>query len=171
LPHFSRGWQDEAIQRRYIEAMLGYWGNPANNPISSVYAAPMIDMDEAAVWTWDARPYPDFPARIDIWTDAPNWRLGHWLNGRLGAVGLGSLVRELCRRAGLDDSLIDVTDLSEMVPGFVISALESPRASISVLARHFGFDAVESDGIIRFTTTCGCGSYRQPPISPAWRNV
>jgi len=150
LPYFSRGWQDEATQRRYIEAMLGYWGDPANNPVSTVYTAPMIDMGEAAVWTWDARPYPDFPARIDIWTDAPNWRLGHWLTGRLGAVGLGALVRELCRRAGLPDSLIDVGDLSDMVPGFVISALESPRASTSVLARHFGFDAVESDGVIRF---------------------
>lgn len=150
LPYFSRGWQDEAIQRRYIEAMLGYWGDAANNPTSSIYAGPMIDMGEAAVWTWDARPYPDFPARDDIWTDAPNWRLGHWLTGRLGAVGLGALVRELCRRAGLEDSLIDVSALSDTVPGFVISALESPRASISVLARHFGFDAVESDGVIRF---------------------
>ena len=152
LPHFSRGWQDEAIQRRYIEAMLGYWGDATNNPVSTVYTAPMIDMDEAAVWTWDARPYPDFPARIDVWADAPNWRLGHWLNGRLGAVGLGALVRELCRRAGLDDNLIDVSELSDTVPGFVISALESPRASISVLARHFGFDAVESGGVIRFVT-------------------
>jgi hypothetical protein len=87
LPHFSRGWQDEAIQRRYIEAMLGYWDDAANNPTSSVYAAPMIDMNEAAVWTWDARPYPDFPAREDVWADAPNWRLGHWLNGRLGLWG------------------------------------------------------------------------------------
>ena len=152
LPHFSRGWQDEAIQRRYIEAMLGYWGDPANNPTSSVYAAPMINTDEAAVWTWDARPYPDFPVREDIWADSPNWRLGHWLNGRLGAVGLGALVRELCRRAGLEDSLIDVSELSDTVPGFVISALESPRASISTLARHFGFDAVESGGVIRFVT-------------------
>ena len=152
LPHFSRGWQDEAIQRRYIEAMLGYWGDPANNPTSNVYAAPMIDMGEAAVWTWDARPYPDFPAREDVWADAPNWRLGHWLNGRLGAVGLAALVRELCRRAGLDDALIDVSEISDTVPGFVISALESPRASISTLARHFGFDAVESGGIIRFVT-------------------
>ncbi len=152
LPYFSRGWQDEAIQRRYIEAMLGYWGDPANNPSSSVYTAPMIDMGEAAVWTWDARPYPDFPARDDVWADAPNWRLGHWLNGRLGAVGLGALVRELCRRAGLDDVLIDVSALSDTVPGFVISALESPRASISTLARHFGFDAVESGGVIQFVT-------------------
>jgi len=152
LPHFSRGWQDEAIQRRYIEAMLDYWGDPAKNPVSTVYTASMIDMDEAAVWTWDARPYPDFPAREDVWVDAPNWRFGHWLNGRLGAVGLGALVRELCRRAGLDTSLIDVSELADVVPGFVILALESPRASISTLARHFGFDAVESGGIIRFVT-------------------
>ncbi|OUS03950.1 hypothetical protein A9Q96_16675 [Rhodobacterales bacterium 52_120_T64] len=152
LPHFSRGWQDEAIQRRYIEAMLGYWGDPLKNPVSTVYAAQMINMGGAAVWTWDARPYPDFPAREDVWTDAPNWRLGHWLNGRLGAVGLGALVRELCLRAGLQDNLVDVSELSDVVPGFVIAALESPRASISGLARHFGFDAVESGGVIRFVS-------------------
>jgi len=32
----------------------------------------------------------------------------------------------------------------------VITALEAPRASISTLARHFGFDAIESEGRIRF---------------------
>lgn len=32
----------------------------------------------------------------------------------------------------------------------MISALESPRRSIDVLARHFGFNAVESEGKIRF---------------------
>jgi len=132
--------------------MLGYWGDPANNPTSSVYTAPMIEMGEAAVWTWDARPYPDFPARADIWADALNWQFGHWLNGSLGSVGLGALVRELCRRTGLDDTLIEVSELSDTVPGFVISALESPRASIAVLAHHFGFDAVESGGVIQFVT-------------------
>lgn len=152
LPYHSRGRQDEAIQRCYIEAMLGYWGDPAKNPVSTSYAGPMLDMGEAAVWTWDARPFPDFPARVDVWADAPNWRFGHWVNGRLGVVGLGSLVRLLCRRAGLENDLIDVSSLSEIVSGFVIPALESPRASIAVLARHFGFDAVESGGIIRFVT-------------------
>ena len=34
--------------------------------------------------------------------------------------------------------------------GYLISALESPRASIAPLARQFGFDAVESEGMIRF---------------------
>ncbi|MDN5933065.1 MAG: hypothetical protein L0I24_18700, partial [Pseudonocardia sp.] len=61
----------------------------------------MITTAETAAWTWDARPYPAFPSRSDVWTDADNWRLGHWLNGRLGSVSLRSLVRELCRRAGL----------------------------------------------------------------------
>ncbi len=152
VPYFSRGWQDEAIQRQYLRAMLGYWGDVAKNPSSTGYSGTMIDMGNAAVWTWDARPYPDFPARADVWADAPNWRLGHWLNGRLGTVGLATLVRELCMRAGLDPALIDTSDLFDIVAGYAITALESPRASISTLARHFGFDAVESGGVIRFVT-------------------
>ena len=106
----------------------------------------MITTAETAAWTWDARPYPAFPARSDVWTDADNWRLGHWLNGRLGSVSLGSLVRELCRRAGLPDDQIDASALADVVHGYLISALESPRASIAPLARQFGFDAVESEG-------------------------
>ncbi len=152
LPYFSRGWQDEAVQRAYVEATMGYWGDAARNPVSNVYGAPMIETGEAALWTWDARPYPDFPARSDVWSDAANWRLGHWMGGRLGQVSLGALVRDLCRAAGLDDSLVDVSELSDIVPGFTVAALESPRASIAVLARHFGFDAVESGGRIVFRT-------------------
>ena len=85
--------------------------------------------------------YPFFPQATDIWSDGPNWRLGHWLTGRLGAVSLAALVRRLCLRAGLADTLIDVSGLWGAVEGYVITALESPRASISMLAQHFGFDA------------------------------
>jgi len=150
LPYFSRGWRDDAVQRRFLEAVLGYWAEPANNPTSSVYGGRMITTAETAAWTWDARPYPAFPARSDVWTDADNWRLGHWLNGRLGSVSLGALVRELCRRAGLPDSQIDASALADVVHGYLITAIESPRASIAPLARQFGFDAVESEGVIRF---------------------
>jgi hypothetical protein len=150
LPYFSRGWRDDAVQRRFLEAALGYWAEPANNPVSGVYSGRMIATAETAAWTWDARPFPAFPARSEVWTDADNWRLGHWLNGRLGSVSLGSLVRELCRRAGLPDDQIDVSALADVVHGLVVTAIESPRASIAPLARHFGFDAVESEGVIRF---------------------
>ena len=86
----------------------------------------------------------------DVWTDGLNWQLGHWLTGRLGAVSLAALVRHLCLRAGMSEILIDVSGLWGAVEGYVISALEAPSASISTLARHFGFDAVESEGCIRF---------------------
>ncbi len=105
---------------------------------------------ECAAWTWDARPYPFFPALSDVWTNGPNWRLGHWLTGPLGAVSLAALVRHLCLRAGLPEDRIDVTGLWGAVEGYAITALESPRESIATLSRRFGFDAVETEGVIRF---------------------
>jgi hypothetical protein len=149
-PYFSRGWRDDAIQRAYLEATYLFWGASTNNPLSSVYGNRMVHVPECAAWTWDARPYPFFPELTDVWTDGPNWRLGHWLTGRLGAVSLAALVRHLCLRAGMPEELIDVSGLWGAVEGYVISALEAPRASISTLARHFGFDAVESEGRIKF---------------------
>ncbi|KGJ14312.1 baseplate multidomain protein megatron [Paracoccus sanguinis] len=150
LPYFSRGWRDDAIQRAYLEATYSWWGTPANNPVSSEYGGRMVDIAGSAAWTWDARPYPFFPELSDIWADGENWRLGHWLTGRLGAVSLAALVRHLCLRAGLPEAWIDTSALTGAVDGYVISALESPRTSITMLARHFGFDAVESEGRIRF---------------------
>jgi hypothetical protein len=150
LPHFSRGWRDDAIQRAYLEATYLWWGELANNPVSSVYGQRMVRVPECAAWTWDARPYPFFPELGDVWTDGPNWRLGHWLTGRLGAVSLAALVRHLCLQAGLAEDRIDVSGLWGAVEGYTVTALESPRASITTLARHFGFDAVETGGRIRF---------------------
>ncbi|MDA3888201.1 MAG: glycoside hydrolase TIM-barrel-like domain-containing protein [Allgaiera sp.] len=149
-PHFSRGWRDDAVQRAYLEATYLWWGEAANNPVSLVYGGRMVHVPECAAWTWDARPYPFFPALTDVWTDGANWRLGHWLTGRLGAVSLAALVRHLCLRAGMPESRIDVTGLWGAVEGYAIGALESPRASITTLSRHFGFDAVETEGVIRF---------------------
>jgi uncharacterized phage protein (TIGR02218 family) len=86
LPYFSAGREDAAMQRSFLEATLSYW-NPSNgsNPTSSVYGTPMIEWDRISVWTWDARPFPAFPARTDVWGDAANWALGHWINGRVYA--------------------------------------------------------------------------------------
>ncbi len=150
FPYFSRGWRDDAIQRAYLEASYLWWGTPANNPISTEYGGRMVDIANSAAWTWDARPYPFFPQLGGLWADGENWRLGHWLTGRLGAVSLAALVRQLCLRAGLPEAWVDVSGLTGAVDGYVISALESPRTSITMLARHFGFDAVESEGRIRF---------------------
>jgi len=63
---------------------------------------------------------------------------------------LAALVRHLCVRAGMPEARIDVTGLWGALEGYAIGALESPRASITTLSRHFGFDAVETEGVIQF---------------------
>jgi hypothetical protein len=50
----------------------------------------------------------------------------------------------------MPEALIDVSGLWGAVEGYAITALEAPRSSISTLARHFGFDAIETEGMIRF---------------------
>lgn len=150
VPYHSRGWRDDDIQRAYIEALLPYWQDAANNPTSGVYAGPMVDVANSSAWAWDARPYPHFPSLESVWSDGENWRLGHWLTGRIGSQSLPALVSALCERAGMPTDQIDVSSLRGSVEGFAISALESARASISICATHFGFDATESLGKIKF---------------------
>lgn len=148
FPYFSRGARDDFIQRCYIEALYLYWAD--NNPVSGVYDGPMLEMGDLSIWTWDARPYPTFPARSDIWGDWENWNLGHWLTGRLGASSLAAVVRDICQRAGLDNSLMNVSGLAGLVPGYRIEAIESARASLEPLARYYAFDSAETGGVIQF---------------------
>jgi hypothetical protein len=171
LPYFSRGWRDDAIQRAFLEAPYSWWANRRTTR-SRPYGGRMVRVPECAAWTWDARPYPFFPELGDVWTDGPNWRLGHWLTGRLGAVSLAALVRHLCLRTGLPESRIDVSGLWGAVEGYTITALESPRTSITVLARHFGFDAVESGGRIRFLMRerGPVGTVAPDDLAAAWRS-
>ncbi len=150
LPYFSRGWRDDAIQRAYLEATYLFWGDGANNPVSSVFGGRMVEVADCAAWTWDARPYPFFPELTDVWSDGENWRLGHWLTGRLGSASLAALVRDLCLRAGLTADQIDVSGLWGAVEGYAVTGIEAPRNALTTLGRHFGFDAVESEGVLRF---------------------
>lgn len=148
VPYFSRGARDDLIQRRYLESVLDYWDpSGANNPASGVYTGKMIDTARAFIWTWDARPYPDFPLRETVWSDGPNWRYGHWIEGRVGAVSLSALVAALAAPHKND---IDVAGLTGLVQGYVVDRPMSPRAAIEPLAAAFHFDAVESEGVIRF---------------------
>ena len=133
---------------RFLEAVLGYWGEPANNPLSGVYAGRMITTAETAAWTWDARPFRrSRPGRrLDRRRQLAARALA---NGRLGSVSLGawcasSAAAPGCRRS---DRRLGARRRRARLPDL---ALESPRASIAPLARQFGFDAIESEGMIRF---------------------
>ncbi|NHF72087.1 baseplate multidomain protein megatron [Paracoccus xiamenensis] len=152
LPHYSSGRRDDAMQAAYIRAMTRYWGDAENNPIGR-YGGRMIDMSRAHVWCWDARPFPAFPGRTDLWSDGPAWDRGHWLNGRAGAAPLASVVADICAAAGVTS--FDVSGLSGVVRGYVASAGETPRQTLQPLMLAYGFDAVERDGKLRFTMRDG----------------
>ena len=69
LPHGSTGARDDLIQRRALEAWLTHFApGSASNPVSPAYGGPMVD-PRIGLWTWDARPYAEFPARESGWAD------------------------------------------------------------------------------------------------------
>ncbi len=80
-PRYSLGVRDDLVQRLFLESTITHWRD--TNETSPVYGGDMIDLGRLSIWAWDARPYPEFPYRGDFWGDAPNWEVGHWLNGRI----------------------------------------------------------------------------------------
>lgn len=152
-PHYSNGQRDELMQMQYLRAISSYWGDAANNPISASYGAPMLDMSRAFVWAWDARPYPHFPNRSDLWSDGANYWRGHWLNGRSTSRSLGSVVAEICIQAG--ELRFDVSGLYGVVRGYQIADVLEARSALQPLMLRFGFDAVERDGVLHFVMRDG----------------
>ncbi len=131
LPRFSRGSVDLRAQRLGLLASLRQW---KDSPI----------VERIFVWTWDARPYPHWPDRLDVWSDGALWAYGHWLQGKLGVSHLGALVHDLCRRAGLSDAQIDTSALTTPIDGFILNDAQSVREAIESLQAAYFFDLVES---------------------------
>ncbi|MDD3446245.1 MAG: glycoside hydrolase/phage tail family protein, partial [Zavarzinia sp.] len=149
LPHFSAGTRDDLVQRAGLEAWLEHYGpETATNPVSSVYGGSMVG--DIAVWTWDARPFPAWPARDDLWGDTDLWPIGHWLNGKVACADLAGLVHGLCARVGLSGDMIDVSRLRGVVPGYLRDRPSTPRAEIEALMRSHDFDAAEIGGRLCF---------------------
>ena len=154
VPYFSSGARDDFIQRRYIDALTGYW-DPAHpdhvagsNPVSPLYSAPMVDPARIHIWAWDARPYPQFPYLSQVWSDGANWDLGHWITGRMGAAALDKLVARILSEYGFD--AYDTRSLHRIVQGYVIDRPMSAREALEALGLAYLFDAVESGDKIIF---------------------
>lgn len=138
LPPYSTGERDDFGQRRCLEAVLAWLDDPAANPVSPVYGGPMIEA--ASAWCWDARPFPDFPARSEVWADGSSWTLGHWLTGRAGIAPLPELIRALGARAGV---AIDPGEAGGSVGGYVVDRPMRLRDALAPLTEAFALDPVE----------------------------
>ena len=133
-PPFSDGTRDDLSQRRTLAAALRYW-----------QAQPGIE--QTFVWAWDGRPWPHFPVRQDIWADGPNWRYGHWLNGRSGLIEIGEIIADLARQAAIT---VDTSALSGFVEGFVVDNVSSLRAALAPLTSAFKLECIESQNRLIF---------------------
>lgn len=153
FPYYSSGARDDLIQRAYLQAMFRHWGDAANNPASDVYSGAMVDMSRAHVWAWDARPWPDFPDRLETWVDGDNYTRGHWLNGRMSGSSLAEVVAEVCERSGM--GAVDVSELHGSVTGYMIESVESGRQSLQPLIVAHGFDSFAVGETMRFASRRG----------------
>lgn len=148
VPYFSTGARDDLMQMQYLRAMHGFWTDPANNPVSPLYGGPMLDWSRSHAWAWDARPWPAFPGRQDVWSDGANWLTGHWLTGRAAAQPLAGVVAEVCEGAGIES--YDVSGLHGVVRGYSVASTATGRAALQPLMLAQGFEAVERDGVLVF---------------------
>jgi len=123
-PYFSVGTPDSLIQRQALRAHQAYWRDPAHNPPG------MVDVDRLYLWTWDARPYPAFPARTDVWADGPNHRTGHWLSGRLGGMASDELA---CAIAADHGVTLSAEPAAPFIAGLVLDGATTAREALQAL--------------------------------------
>ena len=152
-PYYAQGIRDDLMQRQYLRALIGSFDpNSAvydgGNPLSPVYGGRMVDTSRIYVYAWDARPFPAFPANIETWSDGDNWRLGHWLNGRIAGAPLSHVIDALMDDFGHSD--FDASGLHGIVPGYVVDRVMSARDALEPLGLAYFFDTVESGGRIEF---------------------
>jgi hypothetical protein len=148
LPYYSSGARDDYMQYRYLQAHWTHWSDLQNNPVSPIYGGLMVDMDRAHIWAWDARPWPDFPERLNVWSDGENYARGHWITGRIGNASLSAIVGEVAERSEFLD--YDVSALHGSVEGYILQDAQSARQALQPLMLTHAFDATERDGKVVF---------------------
>jgi hypothetical protein len=149
-PHFSTGGRSDLAQHRYLQAHLDHWDpaspyfSAAGNPAATAYDGRMVDAERIYLWAWDARPFPAFPQRTDLWRDGGNWNLGHWLNGRLSGVTVGDLINAVLADHGLPPA--DVRNADGTMQGYVIEDPCPARAALEPVLDLYGIGAWEDGG-------------------------
>lgn len=152
-PPFSRRIRDELIQIRGVEAVISRFDpavpgfEPAHNPVSPVYGGRMVDPAAIFVWSWDARPFPAFPDVESVWADTGNWRVGHWITGRIEGCDLDLLVARILQDLGV--AAPTRIEAAAFLDGYVVDRPLSARAALEPLAQIYGLDVSTVGGTLR----------------------
>lgn len=124
-PYFSNGAPDPLMQRQVLRAHLDHWAG--SDMVERLY-----------IWTWDARPYPAFPAQADVWSDGVNHVTGHWLTGRAGGIASDELARAVAADYGVE--LGAVASAPPLVHGFLLEEPASLRQALGPMLSATGLN-------------------------------
>lgn len=153
-PHFSSGAPDGLIQRQFLRAHLRHWNDPARNPPG------MVDPHRIYLWTWDARPYPSFPALEGVWSDGANHATGHWLTGRLGALSSDEFVGAIAADHGC---VVRAAPVAPLIGGVVLDGPGTAREAIEPVLDITGQRLLARDGeLVGVTQGTGAGVVLDP---------
>jgi hypothetical protein len=147
-PYFSSGSPDPLIQRQFLRAHHRYWRDPAKNPPG------MVDVSRIYAWTWDARPYPAFPALTEVWSDGINHRTGHWLTGRLGVLAPDELACLVAQDHGVELTADVATPL---VQGYLLGKAGSGRDALEPLLEAAGMSLRNLSGTLHAAVGAAAG--------------
>ena len=138
LPYYSNGTRDDFMQRQYTRATLEWWRDNGGA---------CVNIDNTLVWSWDARPWPEFPRLTGLWSDGPNWRRGHWLNGRAGSAPAAEVLeRRLVTHYGFTPADFDLSRCYGQADGMVLPGPVSFREILSTWEMALRLDAAEFGG-------------------------
>ncbi|PKP68103.1 MAG: hypothetical protein CVT83_06680, partial [Alphaproteobacteria bacterium HGW-Alphaproteobacteria-5] len=142
LPHFSAGTRDDFAARQFVRAALEWWRDNG---------AGVVAPEDVLVWSWDARPFPEFPTMTGVWADGPDWLRGHWWNGRAGAAPAAEAIRRrLVERHGFTDADLNLSACYGQADGYPVPGAVSFRDYLQPWEAVFRIDAAEDGGKLIF---------------------
>ncbi|AKO18954.1 baseplate multidomain protein megatron [Xanthomonas oryzae] len=146
LPYFSTGARDDAAQYAYYRAMIEYWRDNGGQ---------MLDAANMVAWTWDVRPFPNFPnERVwngrqsagYYWADHNNYPRGHWLQGRLGNASIAAQIQEIASQVGVDAQSLDLSSLASVqMSGYRLASETTAVKAIEPMQMAYLFDVADFD--------------------------
>ncbi len=140
FPFFSNGNIDFTAQATAIEATIDYWKD--SEMVENMF-----------LWSWDARPFPEFPSLTDVWSDSDSWEFSHQIQGKLVFPRLGDVVADILRKGGYADGSFDCAQLKQLCLGFVLNKKYDVRSAVSLLQQAYHFDVLEHRDTLLFKHT------------------
>jgi len=133
------------------------WNDPTAGQEDSAQTWGLADL---TTMTWTARyKWPDVATsqQTGVYLPALHAIRGStstvWLDkndGSTTAADLAAIVADVCRRCGLENADLDVSELTDEVFGYTLTRRSSGFSQIEQLTACYFFDAVESDWILKF---------------------